>query len=47
MAVVDFFLKVDGIEGESQDSKHKGEIEVVSWSWGETNAGDAAERSAL
>jgi type VI secretion system secreted protein Hcp len=44
MAAVDFFLKVDGIEGESQDGKHKGEIDVVSWSWGETIAGDAAER---
>jgi type VI secretion system secreted protein Hcp len=35
----DMFFKVKGakhgaIEGESQDSKHKGEIEVLSWSWG-------------
>jgi type VI secretion system secreted protein Hcp len=36
---VDFFLKIDGIEGESTDSKHKGEIDVASWSWGETNTG--------
>jgi type VI secretion system secreted protein Hcp len=34
MAAVDFFLKVDGIPGESQDSKHKAEIDVMSWSWG-------------
>lgn len=39
MAAVDYFLKIDGIEGESADSKHKGEIELESWSWGETNAG--------
>jgi type VI secretion system secreted protein Hcp len=31
----DAFLKIDGIVGESSDSKHKGEIEVVAWSWGE------------
>src|SRR5512140_1419124 len=38
MAAVDYFLKIDGIEGESQDSKHKGEIEVESFSWGVTNS---------
>ena len=36
---VDYFLKIDGIEGESGDAKHKGEIEVESWSWGESQAG--------
>jgi len=44
MALVDFFLKVDGIEGESQDSKHKNEIDIESWSWGATNGGDAGYR---
>ena len=39
MALVDYFLKLDGIEGESPDSKHKGEIAVESWSWGETQSG--------
>ena len=34
MAAVDFFLKLDGIDGESVDDKHKGEIEITSWSWG-------------
>jgi len=42
MAVVDYFLKIDGIPGESTDAKHKGEIEVLSWSWGETNPGPAS-----
>jgi len=37
MANADFFLKLEGIEGESQDSKHKGEIELESFSWGATN----------
>jgi type VI secretion system secreted protein Hcp len=41
MAVVDYFLKIDGVQGESADSKHKGEIELESFSGGETNAGGA------
>jgi type VI secretion system secreted protein Hcp len=28
------FLKVQGVTGEASDIEHKGEIEVVSWSWG-------------
>lgn len=39
MAIVDFFLKVNGIEGESKDHKHKNEIELESWSWGESQSG--------
>jgi type VI secretion system secreted protein Hcp len=39
MAAVDYFLKVDGIEGESTDSKHKNEIDLLSWSWGESQMG--------
>lgn len=35
---VDYFLKIDGIQGESTDAKHKGEISILSWSWGETQA---------
>jgi type VI secretion system secreted protein Hcp len=38
MAGSDYFLKVDGIQGESVDAKHKGEIELESFTWGETNA---------
>ena len=34
---VDYFLKIDGIPGESTDSKHKDEIDVEAWSWGEVN----------
>jgi type VI secretion system secreted protein Hcp len=41
MAALDYFLKIDGIPGESTDSKHKGEIEVLSWSWGETHPAPA------
>ena len=38
MAKVDYFLKVDGIDGESTDDKHKGEIQLESYSIGETNS---------
>ena len=38
---VDMFLKLEGITGESQDDKHKGEIDVLAWSWGMSNAGAA------
>jgi type VI secretion system secreted protein Hcp len=47
MAVVNYFLKLDGIDGESQNDKHKNQIDVESWSWGETNSGDAAERGGM
>jgi type VI secretion system secreted protein Hcp len=39
MAAVDYFLKIDGIEGESHDAKHKGEIHIASFSWGEKQEG--------
>jgi type VI secretion system secreted protein Hcp len=35
----DIFAKIGDIKGESLDAKHKGEIEVLSWSWGVNNAG--------
>ena len=31
---VDMFLKIDGIDGESTANKHKGELELLSFSWG-------------
>ena len=34
---IDYFLKIEGVSGESLDAKHKGEIDVQAWSWGETN----------
>jgi type VI secretion system secreted protein Hcp len=35
----DIFAKLGDIKGESLDDKHKDEIEVLSWSWGVSNAG--------
>lgn len=34
---VDYFLNLDGIQGESQDEKHKNEIQILSFSWGAAN----------
>ena len=42
MPVVDYFLKIDGIEGESTDAKHVGWIDVDSWSWGESQPAQPA-----
>ncbi|MGV3533488.1 MAG: Hcp family type VI secretion system effector [Chthoniobacteraceae bacterium] len=36
---VDYFLKIDGIDGESADSKHAGDIQLESFSWGATQTG--------
>lgn len=30
----DFHIKFDGVDGEATHKDHKGEIEVLSWSWG-------------
>ncbi|MEO7701858.1 MAG: type VI secretion system tube protein Hcp [Opitutus sp.] len=38
----DYFLKIDGIPGESPDAKHKDEIQLESWSWSESQAGSSA-----
>lgn len=37
--MADVFLKIEGIAGESVDDKHKGEIEIESFSWGVSNTG--------
>jgi type VI secretion system secreted protein Hcp len=39
MAVVDIFMKIDGIKGESHDQKRAGEIDVLSWSFGAQQTG--------
>ena len=42
---VDYFIKMDGIQGESKDAKHKGEIDLESFSWGETSTAGAGRGS--
>ena len=39
---VDIFAKIGDIKGESQDAKHKEEIDVFSWSWGVAQTGTMA-----
>ena len=36
---VDYFLKIDGIPGESADAKHKDEIDALAFSWGVSQSG--------
>lgn len=36
---MDIFMKIGDIKGESQDAKHKDEIDVLSWSWGMSQSG--------
>ena len=42
---VDYFLKIATIEGESEDHKHGKEIEVLSFSWGESQSGTSSTGS--
>jgi type VI secretion system secreted protein Hcp len=39
---VDAFLKIDGVESDSSDQKHKNEIEILSYSWGVDQTGSHA-----
>ena len=36
---VDMFLKLEGVDGESQDDSHTDEIDVLAFSWGLTQSG--------
>jgi type VI secretion system secreted protein Hcp len=38
MATTDCYLKIDGIDGESKHKGAEGQIEVLSFNWGVTNA---------
>jgi type VI secretion system secreted protein Hcp len=42
MAQVDYFLKIDGIDGESKDDTFPKWIEINSFGWGHSNAGSFA-----
>jgi type VI secretion system secreted protein Hcp len=35
----DYFLKIDGIEGESKDATHAKQIDILSFSWGASQPG--------
>lgn len=36
---MDQFIKIGDLAGESQDKAHKGEIDVLAWSWGLSQSG--------
>jgi len=38
---VDMFIKIGALKGESKDNTHKGEIDILAWSWGMSNSGSA------
>jgi len=41
----DIFAKIGDIKGESLDEKHKGEVEILSWSWGVSQTGSMGHGS--
>jgi len=43
----DFYLKIDGVDGESTDAKHKGEIEIQSFSLGASQRGPGSAGGGL
>jgi len=43
---VSIFAKIGTIKGESQDTKHKDEIEALSWSWGVSQSSTMAHGGA-
>jgi type VI secretion system secreted protein Hcp len=42
MAAVEYFLKLNGIKGGSNDAKHRDELDVDAFSWGVNQTGTAA-----
>ena len=40
----DMFIKIGAIKGESKDDRHRDEIEVQSWAWGEAQSGGPRRR---
>jgi len=41
-----FYLKIDGVSGESTAEGHKGEIDVESYTWGESNTTTSSQTGA-
>ena len=39
----DYFLKLDGIDGESAQKGHENQIDLLSWTWGESNSGSSSD----
>lgn len=43
----DMFLKMDGVKGESTVKGHENEIEILSWSWGQSTGTARVKKGAL
>ncbi|MGH7994764.1 MAG: Hcp family type VI secretion system effector [Opitutaceae bacterium] len=43
----DYFLNIDGIQGDSTDSKYQNQIELDSWSWNESQQGGQSTGAGL
>lgn len=41
-----WYLEIEGVDGESTDDVHRGEIDVLSWSWGVAQTGKSAGSGA-
>jgi type VI secretion system secreted protein Hcp len=39
------FMKIDDVAGDSVDSSHSGQTDIIGWSWGATQTGSAASGS--
>ncbi len=46
-AAVDYFLKIDGIDGESSDRGHGGGIDILAWSWGMSQSGSSPDDGSI
>lgn len=44
-AAVDYFLKLEGVDGEATAKGHEKEIELLSYSWGVSNPGASGARA--
>jgi type VI secretion system secreted protein Hcp len=40
-------IKIAEIKGDSADAKHKGEIDILAWSWGTSTTGTAGSKAGL
>ena len=47
IASSDMFLKITNVQGESSADKHKGEIDVLAWSWGTSNGGAVTKKGVV
>ncbi|MCV2348289.1 Hcp family type VI secretion system effector [Paucibacter sp. Y2R2-4] len=44
---IDFYLKVDGVDGESTHIEHAGEIALLNWSWGVRSGSASASATGV